>query len=220
MSPTAFGSLPLLAVPVVILGPLAFSLGVFALCAFWLFGSALPLGIFAPCAFWLFGLCLFWFFFVVLGSLGSSWGPLAFLVRLCPLCLVVLLALPFLAFFVAVGPFRLSLGALWSSSGRLCPFVPFGCVCAAPCWSFLLCWGLLGSPWGLLALFWAFLRFVPFGSVCPALLGPFGFFCVAVGSSFWAPWRYALFSCVPFGLFFGFLPFLIVAVWPPVFLCL
>ena len=153
MPPTAFGNLPPPAVPVVILGPLAF-----------------PLGIFAPCAFWF---CPFWFFFVVLGPLGSFWVPLVLPGHLCPLCLVVLFALPFLAFFVAVGFFFGPLVLPWASL-PLCAFwLCFRC----PPWVFLLFWGPLGSPGGISApcALWLWL-FRPLGSLWS--------FCVAIGSFF------------------------------------
>ena len=173
MPPTAFGSLPPLAVPVVILGPLAFPLGIFAPCAFWLFGSA-PFGSFLSC----------WALWALFGALWPS------------LCV-----------FVPCGFVCPALGVF----APLCLFVVFALLFLGP---FLLGWGFFGSPWGLLALFWASLCLVPFGFVCLALLVSVGFFCVAVGSSFWAPLApCALVSCVPFGFAF-FWAFCPSCLWP------
>ena len=216
MPPTAFGSFPLLAVPVVILGPLALPLGIFAPCSFWLFGSALPLGIFAPCAFWLFGSAFF-------GSFLLCWALWALLGALWPsLCVFAPCALWF-CLPCPSWPFLSRLGLFGSPWGPL--VLPWASLPLCAFWLCLRCsllvffvvlgpFGLSMGPFGpLLGVF----VFCAFWLCLPCPLGSFWFFCVAVGSLFWAPWRCALFSCVPFGLFFGFLPFLIVAVWPPVF---
>ena len=196
MPPTAFGNLPPPTVPVVILGPLAF-----------------PLGIFAPCAFWLFGSALFGSFFVVLGPLGCFWVPLALPGRFCPLCLVVLLALPFLAFFVALAFLGLSLGPFGPPLGV---FVPL-CLLAVFSLPSLGLFVVLG-PFGLSR-----------GHLCPlclvALVVPPSWVLVVFLCChwvlFWAPWLCALLSLVPFGsAFLGSLPFRFVALWPPAFLCL
>ena len=164
MPPTAFGNLPPPAVPVVILGPLAFPLGIFAPCAFWLFGPAL-FGSFLSCwALWaLFGalwpsLCVFvpcgfvcpallGFFLSRLGLFGSPWGPLVLPWASLPLC-AFLLCLPcsFWVLFCWVGAFLALPGACWPYSGRLCALCLLA-LFALPSW-FLLVFFVL--PLGLL----------------------------------------------------------------------
>ena len=176
MPPTAFGSLPLPTVLVVILGPLAFPLGIFAPCAFWLFGSA-PFGSFLSC----------WALWALFGALWPSlcvFVPCGFV---CP---------ALLGFFCHGWAFLALPGALWSSLGRLCPFVPFGGVFAAPFGSFCC----LGPLWALPG---ASLPLVPCGFGCSALLGPCGLFVLPLGPFLGSLALCSALSCAVCLCFFG-----------------